>query len=1697
MKSAILFFFIFLKEKLALCSFGCLRCNNLNQCLICDTIQNYYLYRQSCFLSTLNSCIILSQDGSCLICKNEYYFDNILKNCLPIPPEKLLANCQNYNDKMICVSCRNYYYIQNGVCEEISKTVDNCEIYQSDGVCKKCLPGFDFSFDLTSCVALKLSSNCQKKSFLKCVNCESGFLYDENFYFLKYKNMNFIPNNDYQMSNTSFWNKMNVCSKIFVQNCKSFITATNCSLCEGGYFLSDGLCFPQPLPSIYGCVVYSDDLICSVCQKNMYLQSPNQCAFISLIENCLIYNTSSPISSCVECSQKFYLNQSKSCTPRIKSQNIQNCISYDQNADICKTCSSWTFLDKSSLLCLPKIIFCEIYSEMIEANKIPVCLLCAQGYFIQNGVCVKGSITNCRTFKANSNDCTVCSNKYYLQNNICYIQPNIQNCKIYSQNRNYCSNCLNGFISFPLSTVCVLRTLIPWCANYSTDGLSCVSCQNGTFLNNNICKIIPSLFRNCSNYSINGCLACGDSLMLFNGVCVVFPDYITNSCAMMNPGNAFIWPTPLSTLPFCLVCKPNSFLIIPQQIEAVCVQISQLNLVSNFQTVKNCYRYGYNLNGFLVCMECIQGLYLKRYIDPATFSVLQCDLCAIGLFVVLADDLFGSVNICMSVTATNFSIFSNCALIAKVSSVNFLNGGDSALDYSCVSSALNYNLVYFLPINSTFSADALTPGAVVLNEIGHGYTLYEKSIQGMAFNYRGIISVQVAAQSSIQYTNNCDLYWLPGLKGTRGVNPVLPNAWIKIASGQRYCLRCLFGISQLVIQNTTINSYPSCVNFIIGTCNAAIVLGGLPSYLNAIFSCHQCLNQSYLQKFPTIYLEYGLYGPIGVSADFNMWFQFSIPTTNGPSGFSCQNKVPVLTLGTQTMAGIGVNGPDLLTGCGSFGILTPVDSVNVAAGIINVCIACQHGYFPTYSGYFASNFVPNWAVSLCTLISNCDLTIQNGGFNSCYKCLLTVGPTSSIFTAFSDWSLTSCLMSITPNCFILISGASPLIQNNCSVCNSGYYLNKDGFCDILIVSNSLSNATFVQSYYFSSIFSWKAMVGLTSLFADKLQIRIYYMLQTMSIQYGVRFCSPNYVLSSPFISSMGVCVQSFYLKSGYQMPLISASSFVANCVQFYAANNIFSCYQCSSGFIPTIDGMNCVEMLPGCQFAISLVLKYLCNTCQKNFLNVAGKCQVSYISQCDLYQNNVTSTSLSKLLCSKCAAGYSLDLTNSLCNKGTVDNCFQYTQGSLTNCAVCFPSYALVYLKNTTSYCFPIDVNTNCQTADITNGIFSCSSCLQKHLNIFGVSLFSQTIANPNTPETICLAFNWINNCEEYDQNNQPFNQNNFTCTKCFMFYFLDQTSGKCVKRVNISPDCQTYDPFLDTCLYCYNNAFLSSKTKKCIAFPTGIIQCSDYINPKLCSRCVAPFYLSNNQCLQSFFVVPNCVYYQSDSACRQCESGYFTVGNLSCQKVRALNCLEVIDIFTCSKCDNMFILWSNNITTDCVPANIPNCVINSVLNPLFCIRCEKDFYPEQNGGCWFQLKPILNCDFYQNETICSVCAKGFALSVDQTQCVDGLQNLIDINCKETIISNISVCSECDFQFKLVNGICQSYLSDLSNRGCLIFDPNDFKNCWMCKSGYYQNSKGYCHFLGEAFNWTTNFTIVTKFQKRIIFELIFIVLAIF
>ncbi len=1628
------------------CTIGCLRCNNLNQCLLCDITNNYFLTGNTCQLTTQTNCAILTMNGNCVQCAANFYLDVNSQRCLAVSSTNVVSNCAQYNSGQVCTQCTGNFFVSAGRCAAVNTTVSNCASYSANGACSNCANGYISNNDFSGCVAVPSNNTCLYYTYVGCRACATGFVNNPNFYFTSFSSMpsvyslNLVP----IISPSNSWMPLSVCQATTILNCRVFSAFNFCTQCNAGFFLQNGNCIAFPLPVIFGCLTYSSLTTCSVCQAGMYLNQ-NLCLTNTVIANCLTYSGSSSTTTCVACTGSFYL-QGNVCVNRTVSANIANCQTVALTADLCGTCSNNFILTTDGRACLPLIANCATYSASTFQTTVLQCSQCNNGFYLTSSgsttVCVAGTISFCATYVVNSNTCTACQNGYYLANNVCTAHVTIANCATYDPTRaNFCATCSSGFYNFAYTTVCVQTTVRSGCTTYSFDGNSCVACQAGFWLSSGNCNAIPSTFANCATYSGTQCTLCNTGYMINTlptfGTCTLPLDYMNSTsnspCAVMvsTPANSvptWISPSSLSTnqnILTCGTCNNYMYGYQPLPAEAICVLTTQLTMYASYSSsVTNCYRWGmdYASNQQIVCMQCNSGFFITGYHSLAELSTAtSCtSTCALTSNAIITDDLLGFVWICApyGATGTAFIAATPCTRYARTYLRKIGAATLQTQDYQCMqvnqgSASAPSALLAYSSLNAITAATgyyfeqavAGTPFTAANHLVGYGYsnTVDSASIFPNVFNYQGlllnladvtgaanVLLTQVTSFTFVQSNNliNCDIAWESD--GTNcGSTCLAGGNYVQSTGTKHSCMRCAFGFQASFtggLAAAAQSPYPSCVQM--SNCaSSSTVYGGLHPFLNSILSCHVCGQSNGASTFPTIWIEtdtlQGTFVGYQVASKITLTNALTVIAAN--SGFKCYaapTQVLLTTAPTYTT----------IANCAVYGNVLPFVIGGAAGTAYDVCLACAANYFPTYLGTQAAKVsatYPTWIVTACTASTNCDSSWITS-FNSCGRCRSdqenNINP---VYYAFHDLTLTNCYQAASKNCLVLLSSSfsSTGTSNTCDVCKAGYFKNTDNICEVYRVPNqSVNSGVFVNAYAASQAYTLTTAnaAAMAANAADFRIVRLHYILSYKLSQYGINSCSTGYTLTPANLWAPRLCVWSSYVYNNTgSYP--SSSNFINNCIRYNLTqvNSKNVCGGCNTGFIPTVDGSSCVSS--------------------------------ASIPNCIYAQNGANNG-----LCYQCAVNFMN--VNGMCITTTIPNCATYvnnqwsfTTPGVLQCATCVNGF---FLSSDNLSCSP-GLVSNC-IQYIQGQSSQCSACatgfvlmtLNTVWYCYPVPASLNCALLQDTSSTSGANFGTIS-CATCSANSVTV----YGARNWAALGLATQAQTLCMPFTPIS-NCLNYsqsNPIIKantfSCTQCNSGFWFSATNNTCVARINMPAQCTNYsLTSDACTLCASGSFLSTDgrNCVAFPNGIFQCAIYSAATTCTQCNAGYYLSSNTCIVSTIINNCIIYSANFTCSACAAGFFL---NNATSCVTATAANCLT------------------------------------YSSISVCASCATGFGLQTNNgvTSCV--AVNLP--NCVNATTVAPFTCLVCSTgYFPNSNGACALVSQTIAN--CLVYDSST--TCLTCSS---------------------------------------------
>lgn len=1704
-----------LQNSFQVCGIGCLKCTEDDFCEICDPTNSFYLSSNKCQKSTKTNCRTIDRSDNCILCASGFFLEKSTFQCLQISVLKKIENCDIYSSSFSCEVCKEEHFVKGGSCEAVTTKVENCWIYKSNGECELCKKGyFQSPFDSTKCIKPSSPiSNCLSYTYLICRKCEEGMIMMAENDFFGSHSVEFLPSYLYATTSDLVFQGLFGRSQ---QDRVCFEKQYGCDpgksqLCLGcpeGEYLDKDVCKPNPKPAIKNCYLYSHTNTCAECENGFLLEN-NSCAPVVLVSNCELYDGTASSTVCRACKKDYYLSENECVERQLKS--FAGCQTFDPASDNCLECTVGKVLNSQKTSCLFSIDFCASYESTSQESTLHSCESCLDGYYprIEGGgkKCFRGTVPNCVAYdQSEDNTCSACENGFYLKNSECLQHIILPNCNNYDPFKaNACSECNQGFIKLEIQNVCIQRKPIPNCLKPLSDLSGCRECDKRFYLTESgHCAVIPQVLGNCLQANADGssCSLCAPNEMLFSypsyNACLQVPNFISNEGVVGPSLSHNPWSTnDEAQIDSDGICAEYQYPVRLKRNDGICVKNSDLKFVSSFKVIRNCRRYSWvSGRDSLVCSHCHEGFFLTNYESRESDSTqLECtDTCDATDNLILLNDLEGFYNICFpKYDLPNLSSsvdLSDCLLIGRVLDTESESLIEHCLDHDR-QTALN---AFEMQSPSSYQVD--TSIETALGSLNHkvlffGYHQSDRSVKPSVFNYAGmpLFSIRPSEVYFPSLRDNCNILFKMQ-HGSAYATPTRPELVETNPDMHDYvCLQCDVGYT-LEFDKKPAGKWmyaPKCMQNSKNGCDKTILRGGLPSYLNAILSCHSCSNVlsspvirievMWPNEFvdPSIENDPPEGGSPAPQPTDGYLLQYSLPANFDEKElpFECSNK-PYLVPNLEDSSSEAS-----MLNCGVHGIVSRVPGENqLPAETTNFCLACASGHYPKYFQEMtevspAFSF-PEYVVVQCTASANCDPDSLQKPYNSCGKCLST----SELYFAYSDLLLRNCVSVKTEYCFVSMNGI------DCSFCESGYHLNEEGFCETLTFPNMESGASFYSALYPEGLMNHLSdtfplltptinsqptnTIQQTSLSIGLDDIRLIHLLTFSNVPNGPGTCKSGSSIVPPPKKMMTVCAKSSFLEH----PVASDSvHFVKDCQKYF--HTTFSvgvrlrCAICVFPKIPNEHFSECHDPVDDCE-RVAADDSTKCAVCKKGFSNLRGICSSAKITDCNTHFPNENHSETTVLTCAVCEDGFDIDVSSGECVRGPDENCSRYFHLTGGTCAECKHGYLLVALKDSPAFCLPLNgIMSNCKhpetkTDDNDNSVLNCTECLSSKESTFGsVPLLS--LSNKGNPNTICLKMSSIDNCEKYDIRSS-FGDSSLNCLECRPGYYT--TGRTCQAIYFLSEDCQSYSKTLPQCASCKPGMFLDNNSfPPCVPFPKGIPNCVKYLDPLTCIKCPQQYYLKNGVCNLSEEVA-NCVEYADQKVCSRCASTFFLTVQKTCSPAKAKDCATVTSETACATCEKGKGLKKETVEnvefTNCVEISLPNCFETSTTFPFKCLICNSD-YSLSDGSCVKVDSLISNCLFYETQTTCIQCNAGFSLAVDKKKCEGGefVSRFADPKCIHIETLTNPICNACEPGFKTVNGACVPISKADSN--CLIYSSSNPQRCAICDPRTsYMNSTFQC-----------------------------------
>lgn len=1599
---------ILVNETNNICAGGCLKCDPYNRCLVSDTSNFYKITNESAVKVNLSKCKILHMEGYCLSCDKNLYIDSNTRRCVNVPSRSLIENCEIYSSDAHCMTCATNFYLKENVCLAVESLIKNCENYSENQLCLNCKKGFLLTIDHKNCVQYASDPTCAKYTLLSCKSCSKGYIRAHNTYIMNYIKRGTVIEQDALTSILGLLDQSNqasevqeICEVESTSNCYNFNNDIGlCVKCQSGYFL-DSLfnCVQFPDEPIDKCVNYSNSNVCTIC-ANEHLLINNGCVLIDqneLIDNCITYDSSKWQIVCRKCLPDHFLKDNL-CEIRINygSNMISSCEELNFDSDTCASCNENSYLTKNGLECRFKIEYC-INHDIESIINESACIECMTGYYLASNEKTPGIINKC-------------------------LMGSVLNCDIYSTTiPDKCEVCSNGY--FMKLDECIIHNTILDCDIYSNSQINtCQKCKTEISFNfyiQNSCQTVEKLIPNCLKLTSGSltnpiCGECYPGFYLKGNDCIVIT---IHNCLVMD-GN------------ICTVCSKGFALsILKTDCSVSLIYMGEQCLVLSTSQVKNVQTL--SEVGCYTCKEhAIPYLYQDLYACVFTTNILQFNISRAAVDSCLKYDR----NVeCVQCDPSSTKPFLNTKTSPPscVAACNTITGGPyskitlrtSIVNSVFVGEIYQYNICFLnsnpIPNCLVYGPNLLKNGEQicilcnsnsipVINLSSNAYS----NVDPLASSIGSYIPSAFAKFPEVSCPLENTIIKMSG--STYSSLPINCRYYQRITENEYACIQCKHRYT------SSINSFgyiDKCTQDI--SCSA-VKLYNLDLIWDLLITCNRCENAEYIPFIG--------YSSVSINDPTFVKYEKWVPALNSENFMSPNGdfKNMFCTLNSPFTFGLKAENYGVNNNCGIGAII-----VNTSGEGDNItkfgtfCAACKPGFLAVSHPKY-----PFVKIS-CKPIDDC---IENSSyFNTCSKCK------SEYILNYSDAvDYTTCVMilpTLIPrfkNCY---AGKASKIQidktaNRCEFCLPGYNRNVDDFCE-KYSPNLCEDGQFIPSTPVSYLkWNW-------SLWAS-------------GGPPGCNRCGANFSAIQMNVGKT-ICVQSTWVANFIDNIQGETIKYIKKCKNYSADPSNLKCDVCDPKYV--LSGISATEVtgkfcypdtgLQNCRLAKS---EKVCVACSSDLFGlVSGLCIKGSILKCKAYNHEYDSYSEK---CTKCSYGYYVDSSSNRCLEGSVNYCLSYDDDNPFLCNACQAGYLVVNIADNKTYCYRKDATLGCDSLSLTSGdkggIINCLTCKDAHQNI----LYDNEM---NNNKTLCLGFNFILNCKSYDIGN-ILDESTFECTECEQYFYV--SSNKCQSRANVSDNCLKYSIKEDKCILCDSNSYLSQNGNRCNEYPKGILGCKSYLSNSKCISCSSDRYLSNNQCLSAKNKIENCSGYSEDGVCSECKN-YFILTDNVCKQSLTFNCATYISDKECATCNKGYVLEKFLDIVKCVAKFYDGCEELDINYPYPCLKCDRSYYIE-DGKC--KVPNIIEyCVEYLKKKKCSKCKKGYILSDYGQSCFpsETISHVVDPQCNDLVLLDTPTYLKCASGYYFLNGLCRGSCNIYGYDGCLLCNPANPSQCFICAPGFF------------------------------------------
>ena len=228
---------------------------------------------------------------------------------------------------------------------------------------------------------------------------------------------------------------------------------TVCLACSSNTMLVNGVC----LPKVTNCLTYIPGTnLCAQC-ANTFAQSADWASCVpGGISYCLGYDC---LGLCVQCDVDM---PRLSVNRNLCLRNIDYCLTYVPDKNLCRTCYSGYRLTEDARGCLRNIQFCLSYAAQNDTTAASICTRCATNYQLSPTAEECWSlIPNCQTYVTFNRTCARCNPGYYPTDDAKACLPLIPLCVVYQTStglslQHFCLICQENYIPAKDYRSCIL-----------------------------------------------------------------------------------------------------------------------------------------------------------------------------------------------------------------------------------------------------------------------------------------------------------------------------------------------------------------------------------------------------------------------------------------------------------------------------------------------------------------------------------------------------------------------------------------------------------------------------------------------------------------------------------------------------------------------------------------------------------------------------------------------------------------------------------------------------------------------------------------------------------------------------------------------------------------------------------------------------------------------------------------------------------------------------------------------------------------------------------------------------------------------------------------------------------------------------------------------------------------------------------------